>query len=103
MPPTRLSMAALMRPMCCITPTSSNLQTWSVIAVQDKDRIARLAELSNNQQFIKAAPLFLCWLADLSRLERLGQRHGQEMEALPYLEMYQTAALDAAFAAQNCL
>jgi nitroreductase len=82
-------------------PTSSNLQTWSVIAVQDPARIARLAELSNNQRFITTAPLFLCWLADLSRLERLGEARGQPMEALPYLEMYQTAALDSAFAAQN--
>lgn len=82
-------------------PTSSNLQTWSVVAVRDPARIAKLAELSNKQKFITTAPLFLCWLADLSRLERLGERRGQAMEALPYLEMYQTAALDAAFAAQN--
>lgn len=84
-------------------PTSSNLQTWSVVAVQDKDRIAKLAELSMNQQFINTAPLFLAWCADLSRLERLGERVGHEMEALPYLEMYQTAAIDAALAAQNAL
>ena len=84
-------------------PTSSNLQTWSVIAVRDKARIAKLAELSNNQKFINTAPLFLCWLADLSRLERLGERLGVEMETLPYLEMYQTAALDAGFASQNAL
>ena len=82
-------------------PTSSNLQTWSVLAVQDKARIAKLAELSNNQKFINTAPLFMCWLADLSRLGRLGETLGTEMEALPYLEMYQTAALDTAFAAQN--
>ena len=82
-------------------PTSSNLQTWSVVAVRDPARIAKLAELSNNQKFITTAPLFLCWLADLSRLERLGSSRATEMEALPYLEMYQTAALDAGFAAQN--
>ncbi len=82
-------------------PTSSNLQTWSVIAVQDPARMAKLAELSNNQKFITTAPLFLCWLADLSRLERLGGARGLDMAALPYLEMYQTAALDTAFAAQN--
>src|SRR5688500_1812603 len=35
-------------------PTSSNLQTWSVVAVRDPARKARLAELAGGQAFIEA-------------------------------------------------
>ena len=47
--------------------TSSNLQVWSVVAVQDQERKSRLATLANNQQFVGDAPLLLVWLADLAR------------------------------------
>ncbi|WP_275407863.1 nitroreductase family protein [Actinoplanes regularis] len=45
-------------------PTSSNLQPWSVVAVRDPQRKARLATLAGNQAFVAQAPLFLVWLAD---------------------------------------
>jgi nitroreductase len=51
--------------------TSSNLQFWSVVAVQETERRSRLAELAGQQQFIRDAPLLLVWLADLSRLDRI--------------------------------
>ena len=81
--------------------TSSNLQTWSVVAVEDAGRRARLAELAGGQKHIRQAPLFLVWLADLSRAERLGQAAAKEMAALPYLETFLVAVIDAALAAQN--
>ncbi|WP_137179085.1 NADPH-dependent oxidoreductase [Roseomonas sp. AR75] len=84
-------------------PTSSNQQAWSVVAVQDPARKARLAALANNQRFIAQAPLFLCWIADLSRLERLGQAHGRRLEGLDFLESYMVALVDAALAAQNAV
>ena len=51
--------------------SSSNLQFWSVVAVQESERKSRLAELAGQQQFIRDAPLLLVWLADLSRLGRI--------------------------------
>jgi nitroreductase len=84
-------------------PTSSNQQAWSVVAVQDPARKARLAALSNDQRFITQAPLFLCWIADLSRLERLGAAHGRRLEGLEFLESYMVALVDAALAAQNAV
>lgn len=84
-------------------PTSSNLQSWSVIAVEDPERKARLSVLSANQAFIRQAPLFLCFLADLSRKERVGQQFDIPMEALPYTESFLVAAVDAALAAQNAV
>jgi len=39
--------------------TSSNMQTWSVIAIEDAGRKARLAEVANKQAHVVQAPLFL--------------------------------------------
>ncbi len=83
--------------------TSSNLQVWSVIAVQDQDRKARLSALAGNQAYIRQAPLFLVWLADLSRVSRIAEQHAVELEALPYLESLLLGTIDAALAAQNAV
>lgn len=83
--------------------TSSNLQTWSVITVEDPEVRAKLAKIANNQKHIEECPLFLVWLADLSRLERLGEAEGVALEGLPYLETFLVAAVDAALAAQNAV
>lgn len=81
--------------------TSSNLQTWSVIAVTDQDKKVKLAKLANNQKHIEQCPLFLCWLADVSRNERLSQQEDVTLETLPYFETFLVSAIDAALAAQN--
>jgi nitroreductase len=81
--------------------TSSNLQAWSVVAVEDEARKSRLADLAGNQQHIRAAPLFLVWLADLARLGNIAAEQGRDAAGLPYLEMFLTGAIDAALAAQN--
>jgi len=81
--------------------SSSNLQAWSVIAVEDKARKARLAALAGNQKHIEEAPLLLVWLADLNRLQRVAAAQNQKAEALDYLESFLLGAVDAALAAQN--
>ncbi|MBP1143210.1 nitroreductase [Pseudomonas sp. PvP027] len=83
--------------------TSSNLQVWSVVAVQDSDRKARLSALAGNQAYIRQAPLFFVWLADLSRVTRVAEQQGAELEALPYLESLLLGTIDAALAAQNAV
>jgi len=83
--------------------TSSNLQVWSVVAVQDVDRRKRLFALAGNQAYIHQAPLFLVWLADLSRVSRIAEQQGVELEALPYLESLLLRTIDAALAAQNAV
>lgn len=83
--------------------TSSNLQTWSVVAVNNRETRAEFAKIANNQKHIEQCPLFLCWIADLSRMERLGQQENVSLEILPYLETYLVAAIDAALAAQNAV
>ena len=83
--------------------SSSNLQVWSVVAVEDEGRKARLAELSNGQTHIAQAPLFLVWLADLARLEKLLAERGIPKDELNHLELTLVAAVDAALAAQNAV
>ncbi len=83
--------------------TSSNLQTWSVVAVEDKERKARLAKLSGDQKHIDQAPLFLAWIADLSRLRNIAQREGLAGEGLDYFEAFLFSVIDAALAAQNAV
>ena len=83
--------------------TSSNLQTWSVVTVEDPAARARLSEIAGNQKHIVEAPLFMVWLADLSRAARIGDRAGQDLEGLAFLETFLVAAMDAALAAQNAV
>jgi nitroreductase len=80
--------------------TSSNLQTYSVVAVRDAEKRARLAELCANQKHIVQAPVFLAWCADLSRLERVCQLRGYR-QVTTYLESFLVAAIDAAVAMQT--
>ncbi|MBD3886073.1 NADPH-dependent oxidoreductase [Phormidium tenue FACHB-886] len=81
--------------------TSSNLQTWSVVAVEDPTRKNTLAQLAGNQAHIRQCPLFLVWLADLARLRQLASQREMPAEGLDYLEMFVMATIDAALAAQN--
>ncbi|GCE80984.1 NADPH-dependent oxidoreductase [Komagataeibacter oboediens] len=81
--------------------TSCNLQAWSVIAVRDPARRERLARIAGDQDFIAQAPLFLAWIADLSRLEHVGQSRGRALPGLDCLDTFLGAVMDTAFAAQN--
>jgi nitroreductase len=83
--------------------TSSNLQFWSVVAVQQSERKSRLAELAGQQQFIREAPLLLVWLADLSRLDRIAAERQAQVDGTHYLEEFIVGIVDAALAAQSAL
>jgi nitroreductase len=81
--------------------TSSNLQTWSVVAVTDPESKERLSQFAGNQAWVKNCPVFLVWVADLSRLESLSQKREVAAEGLNYMEMLLMATIDSALAAQN--
>ncbi|MFG1477956.1 NADPH-dependent oxidoreductase [Xanthobacter sp. V4C-4] len=84
-------------------PSSSNLQAFSVVAVERPETKARLAEIAGGQKHVIEAPLVLVWLADLSRLEEIGRRAGAPTEALSFLETLFVGIIDAALGAQNAL
>lgn len=83
--------------------SSSNLQLWSVLSVQDADRRRRLAELAGGQAHVRECGLFLVWLADLRRLGDLAEHRGLGRKGLDYLEMFVMAVVDVALAAQNAV
>lgn len=81
--------------------TSSNLQTWSVVAVEDTERKEKLSQLAGDQAHIRQCSLFLVWLADLARLAYIAESRGLPHAGLDYLEMFVMATVDAALASQN--
>ena len=83
--------------------TSSNMQLWSAIAVTDSAKRKVLAEIAGNQKHIEQCPLYIAWVADMSRNERLSQAEAATFESLPYLETFMVACIDAALAAQNAV
>ncbi|QHI96425.1 NADPH-dependent oxidoreductase [Aristophania vespae] len=83
--------------------TSCNLQHWSVVVVEDPQKRAKLAELAGHQNYIKTAPVFLAWIVDLSRLERLTKYEKLSDEALNYEESHLMAVLDIGITAQNAV
>jgi FMN reductase (NADPH) len=80
--------------------TSSNLQLWSVVALLDPARRARMAELCNGQGHIIEAPVFLAWCADLNRMDHVCDLLGRE-QVTDYMENFLVGAIDAAIAAQT--
>lgn len=84
-------------------PSSSNLQAWDVIAVEDPATKSRLNALAGNQRHIEEAPVLLVWLADLSRLRRIAGQQDIPSVGLDYLESFLLGVIDAALAAQNAV
>ena len=81
--------------------TSSNLQTWSVVAIQDHERKSEAARLCADQEFIRQAPLFLVFCVDLARLTEASHLANLPGEGLDYIEMFLMSVIDASLAAQN--
>lgn len=84
-------------------PSSSNLQAWSVIAVEDKEIKYRLNAVAGNQRQIVQAPVLLVWLADLARARNIAEERGGTAEGLDYVESFLLGVIDAALAAQNAV
>ena len=83
--------------------TSSNMQLWSAIAVTDPAKRRVLAEIAGDQKHIEQCPLYIAFVADMSRNERMSQAEQVTFENLPYLETFMVACIDAALAAQNAV
>jgi FMN reductase (NADPH) len=80
--------------------TSSNLQTWTAIAVTQADLRRELSELCGNQAHVAAAPLVIVWCADLHRLEQVCEIRGYS-QVSEYTENFMVAVVDTGIAAQN--
>lgn len=81
-------------------PTSSNMQAYSIIAVEDPQRKQELMHLCSGQKFIAQCPLFLVFCADLSRLHYICEQQGYPYRA-EHINMLIVACCDAQLACQN--
>ena len=80
--------------------TSSNKQTYSVIAVTDEKKRIALMEVAGGQAHIQQAPVFLTFCADRARLNRVSEMRGYEQN-FSTIESFLISAVDAAIVAQN--
>jgi len=81
--------------------TSSNLQLWSVVSVQDPVRRAKIAELCGNQEHVRTCGLFFAFLADVHRTRAAAHAVGELADGLDYTEFFTMAVIDAALAAER--
>lgn len=61
-------------------PTSSNIQSYTVITVRNPETKRRLAVPTGNQQHIIDCPVFLAFCADLTRLEHVLKERDHTLE-----------------------
>ena len=80
-------------------PTDASLHLWTAVRVSDEELRRRIAE-ATGQPHVAEAPLFLVFLADLHRLERLLRHRGEELGEVDNAFLI-LAAVDAGIAAQN--
>ncbi len=58
------------------SPTSSNMQTYSMVVVKNPEVKKQLAVLAGNQKHIEVCPVFVAFCADLHKLSEACDLHG---------------------------
>src|ERR1700730_18238984 len=81
--------------------SKSDFQQASVIWLKDRGRRDRIAALFPDMPWIGTAPVFLVFLGDARRLEKIGEWRGHK-QPNGALEGFFNAAVDAALALQTC-
>jgi len=81
--------------------TSSNLQLWSVVSVQDPARREQIAELCGDQEHVKTCGHFFAFLADIHRIRVAAHMANEPADGLDYTEFYTMAVIDASLAAER--
>ena len=80
--------------------SSSFLQGVSVIRITDSELRGQLSEIAANQAYVRQAPEFLVFCADLNRSSRCCAWHG-EVATEGFTEQFIIATVDVALMAQN--
>jgi len=78
-------------------PSKSDMQQWSVVVLQDPAKIAAIADWIGTMPWIKQAPVFLVFCADVRRGRDICERAGRE-HANDNLDTLLNATVDAALA-----
>jgi nitroreductase len=79
--------------------TSSHVQAYSLLWVQDAEKRARLVELTGDQPQVGEAGAFFVVCADQRRHRLMAERAGRDYR--PNFETFLTAVIDASLFAQN--
>ena len=99
--PVPESLVRLLLAVAFSASSKSDFQQASVVWLKDSGRRDRLAALFPDMPWIGAAPVFLVFLGDARRLERIGEMRGHP-QPNGTLEGFFNAAIDAALALQTC-
>ncbi|MCH9670488.1 MAG: NADPH-dependent oxidoreductase [Gammaproteobacteria bacterium] len=76
-------------------PTSSNIQSYSVIVVRDQATKEKIATIAGGQKHVVQCPVFLAFCADLTRIEYALKKNGHDLDN-NNLEMGLVSSVDAA-------
>ena len=85
----------------CNGSTMGNMQLYSIIVTQDKERMKMMASYHFNQPIATNAPLILTFCADFNRFAKYCEFRDAETTAYDNLQSYHWAVIDAIIAAQN--
>jgi len=81
--------------------TSSNLQLWSVISIQNPQTRSEISKLAENYEHIRTCQWFFAFIVDHFRLRQAAARVGENAEGLDYAEFFIMSVIDAALAAER--
>lgn len=84
------------------SPTSYNMQAYSIISVRDRQKKQRLANLCGDQGHVAQSSLFLVFCADLYRLNFLNEERRYPFRG-EYAEMFIVVTADATLVAGRAL
>ncbi len=76
-------------------PTSSNIQSYSVVVVRDPETLKELAVVAGGQKHVDVAPVFLAFCADITRIDAAVTSKGGNIER-NNLETGLVTSIDAA-------
>lgn len=81
------------------SPTSSNMQAYSFVVVRNQETKKQLAVLAGNQKHIETCDVFIAICADINRLEKACEIHGETLGR--NLENLLVATVDASLAGMS--
>lgn len=81
--------------------TSSNLQIWSAVSVQDPARREAVAKLCGDQKQVLDASWFFAFVVDHFRLDKAARAAGENPAGLDYAEFFAMGCIDATLAAER--
>ncbi|WP_238885016.1 oxygen-insensitive NADPH nitroreductase [Clostridium sp. YIM B02551] len=85
----------------CVS-TSSYIQAYTIIRINNMDKRRSISNLSGNQKYIEECPLFLVFCADLNRLKTACEMNNKVFVE-GYVETFILSTVDVTLAAQNAL